>query len=280
MKSSFVYQLLLLLSCSLISCQRAIQSSDASNRFDISQDLLLLHYDCKTDVDDLHSIAAFASVIDRPDLQGLQYHAVAGTYGIQGGLYVPPEELMPLAFGDRWSDAHADFDQAVANVKLIAMETLSTGGDVWIAEAGQSDFSAALVKAIKAASSKIKPTDRIHIVQHSNWNEESTDPAALAYVQAETDYHKIPDGNAEANGTPGYRDPDFADWHRYVTQPKKILLWNTANRLSKAYNGVDGRYLNEAMDQGGMDFSDFSEVQYILQIDGIETVTEYFESLP
>ena len=113
--------------------------------FNIKSDLLLAHYDCKTDVDDLHSVAAFATLIRQPEYKELKYHAVAGAYGIQGGLYVPPNDLMELSFGDNWTDAHLNFENALQDLVEIAKSTISSGGDIWIAEAGQSDFSAALV---------------------------------------------------------------------------------------------------------------------------------------
>ncbi len=86
-------------------------------RIDTDNDLLLVQYDCKTDVDDLHSVAAFRTIIANPACKNLNYHAVAGTYGIQKGLYVPPNELFELAFGNQWSDAHSNFDAALKEVE-------------------------------------------------------------------------------------------------------------------------------------------------------------------
>ena len=36
-------------------------------RFDITKDLLLVHFDCKTDVDDVQSMAAFATLLSSSD---------------------------------------------------------------------------------------------------------------------------------------------------------------------------------------------------------------------
>ena len=82
-----------------------LSSLEAGN-FNIEKDLLLVNYDCKTDVDDLHSVAAFITLMSAPAFKKVNYHAVAGTYGIQEGLYVPPNDLFRLAFGDNWTDAH------------------------------------------------------------------------------------------------------------------------------------------------------------------------------
>ncbi len=102
----------------------------------------------------------------------IHYHAVAGTYGIQEGLYVPPNALFQLAFGDNWTDAHENFKKAVEQVKVIIKATLANQGDIWIADAGQSDFTAALIKSIQSDLPEIIISQRIHVVQHSDWNEE------------------------------------------------------------------------------------------------------------
>ena len=119
-----------------------------ADSFNIEKDFLLVQYDCKTDVDDLHTIAAFFTLMSDPNFSKINYHAVAGTYGIQSGLYVPPNPLLELAFKDNWTDAHNNTQTAVEQVKSKITATLLNKGDVWIAEAGQSDFTAELIKSI------------------------------------------------------------------------------------------------------------------------------------
>jgi hypothetical protein len=75
-----------------------------------------------------------------PAFLEVKYHAVAGTYGIQEGQYVPAIELFGLAFTGHWSNAHADRNKALDEVLTLVITTLKQGGDIWIAEAGQSDF--------------------------------------------------------------------------------------------------------------------------------------------
>jgi hypothetical protein len=248
-----------------------------SARFSIETDLLVANYDCKTDIDDLHSAAAIATLVAHPDYSTIQYHAVAGAYGIQEGLYVPPNELFNLAFGNHWSDAHSDRNGAVSEVLEIAKNTLESGGDIWIAEAGQSDFSADLIRGIQQDLPGINLGERLHIVQHSNWNEEVTSAEDLAYVRAQSDYNKIADGNAVGNGTPGFRSPDFTDWKKYITDPRLSEIWQLAVKTGNIYNGEDGRYLNEAVKAGGLDFSDFSEVCWMLGLEHIKDSEEFFE---
>jgi len=89
----------------------------------------LLHYDCKTDVDDLQSVAAFATLQAHGEYAKLKFHAVAGTYGMQEGLYVPAEELFRLAFKDNWSDAHDDYVRSIEIVSRKVLSTLKNKGD-------------------------------------------------------------------------------------------------------------------------------------------------------
>ncbi len=246
-------------------------------RFNIEKDLLLAQFDCKTDVDDLHSIAAFATLVSNAPFSKINYHAVAGTYGIQEGLYVPANALFQEAFGDNWTDAHNDFTAAVNKVSDIAIKTLVAGGNIWIAEAGQSDFSAALIKAIKTKIPSFASSDKIHIVQHSNWNEKVTSAESLAFVKKNISYHKIADGNAEGNGTPGFRSPDFTNWKMHLKSSHLIAVWQLAITLGNQYNGKNERYNNEAIAAGGLDFSDLSETCWILGLENIQDTAEFFK---
>lgn len=273
---------LLLLTCAWIfSCNRYTNPSHIENdfgKFKIKSDLLLLHYDCKTDVDDLHSIAAFASLIRIPKFSTLKYHAVAGSYGIQEGRYVPPNELFEKAFNHKWSDAHSDFEKALDEVFEKVLEVLEKNqGDIWIAEAGQSDFSSHLITKIKERKSDLNTKQRIHIVQHSNWNEEMTKKENLDYVKLNSDYHKIADGNSAQNGTPCYNSKDKLDWRVYLKDNEFKKLWILATTLADKYNGKEGRYNNTCINSGGLDFSDFCEVQWIFNIKNIDSCADYLK---
>jgi hypothetical protein len=247
--------------------------------FDKEKDVLLAHFDCKTDVDDLHSMAALATLLADDEYSEVNYYAVAGAYGTQGGLYVPPNKLMDKAFGDNWSDAHADFEKAVGEVYLLAVRILQNGGSVWVAEAGQSDFTAAVVKKIITEKPEINVSERFHVVQHSNWNEESTSPEDLQFVKDNIQYHKIADGNGAGNGTPCYRTEESIKPEEYLTNSHLKKVWELAIKLGNQYNGSEGRYNNEAIAKGGLDFSDVSEISWILEIDGADTVTGFFNRL-
>lgn len=245
--------------------------------FNKEKDLLLVQLDCKTDVDDIHTAAAFFTLMADTRFSTVKYHVVAGTYGIQEGLYVPPNELMKLAFAGRWTDAHENFEAAVQKIKTMVGTTLANQGDIWIADAGQSDFSAELVKAVKADYPEIALKQRLHVVQHSTWNEEVTTPERLQYVKEQVDYQKIPDGNAVDNGTPGFRTPAYTQWNEKISDPRLLKIWQLAIAIANKYNGKEGRYNNEAIAAGGLDFSDLSEVCWILGLKDIRDTAEFFQ---
>lgn len=262
-------------SFSSIGCAFGQDTAQAGS-FNLEKDFLLVQFDCKTDVDDLHTVAAFATLLDAEAFSQIQYHAVAGTYGIQGGLYVPPNELFQLAFGNNWTDAHANRKEAVEKVKARVLATLNQGGDLWIADAGQSDFSAELIESLQGDLPELNTAQRIHVVQHAEWNEEVTAAEKLAFVKAHADYTKIPDGNGVGNGSPGFRSPDFTQWEKYITDPELKPIWQLAIDLAHRYNGQDDRYNNEAIQAGGLDFSDLSEVCWILGLNYLVDVEHYF----
>lgn len=276
MKSKTIIFILIMITSIAAKANIVINDSTNAVNFNIKKDLLLVQFDCKTDVDDLHTIAAFRTLVSHQPYSKINYHAVAGTYGTQRGLYVPPNDLFQLAFGDNWTDAHNNLKGAVEKVKSLVIKTLVQGGDLWIADAGQSDFSAELVNAIQKDLPEIESSKRIHVVQHAKWNEKVTTPEKLDFVKRNTDYVKIPDGNGTGNGTPGFRDPEYTNWDDKITDPKLTEIWQLAVDLANKYNGKESRYKNEAVLAGGLDFSDLSEVCWIVGLQDIKDVEQFF----
>ena len=262
----------------LSSCDyRENSEPDLLGKFDRDKDLYLAHFDVKTDVDDVHSVAGVATMLADPRFSKVRYHAVAGTYGIQEGLYVPAERVFDLAFGDHWSDAHGDFDKALDEVCSLSIETLNDGGSIWIAEAGQSDFSAALIRNIQELMPEAIVKDRVHVVQHADWNEEVTTAEDLAFVKESASYRKIPSGNALGNGSPGFRSNTAVNWQEYVSDLRLTEIWTAAVEVANKYNGADGRYLNEAIQNGGLDFSDVAETAWIFGFSDLTDANDFFE---
>jgi hypothetical protein len=247
-------------------------------RFDKNRDLFLPQFDCKTDVDDLHSVAAVATMLHDVRFEGVAFHAVAGAYGLQGGLYVPATSLFELAFGEHWSDAHNDRERALAEVVERVVAVLRAGGSIWVAEAGQSDFTADWLARVGEALPDIDLRERVNVVQHSDWNEESATPEKLASVKLASEYHKIPDGNAIGNGTPGFKSGSSDHWQRATDPPETGELWNEARRIGEKFNGQDGRYDNTAVASGGIDFSDTAETCWIFGFGDLFDVESFFDT--
>ena len=268
--------ILILLSVIYMSLACSADNTAKVGRFNVEKDILLVQLDCNTDVDDIHTAAALATMMYNSEFSKINYHVVTGTYGIQGGEYVPPNSLLELAFENNWTDAHENFDDALKQTKVLVKTTLENGGDIWIAEAGQSDFSAELIKAIQSDLNDINTTQRIHIVQHSDWNEENTLPSNLAFVKENADYNRIPDGNAIGNGSPGFVSHEYTEWRSKIKDPKLLEIWQHSIDLANKYNGEDGRYNNPAMADGGLDFSDLAEVCWIFGLEDIKDVEHFF----
>ena len=236
--------------------------------FNPKRDLLLLHYDHAPDKDDGHSAAA-----DRTLLMALQkvewikahVVAVSGAYGINKPLFNKKSDaVMDAAWNDLggWVAAHDDWDKAVEKLVERVSAALSAGGDVWVKEGGQSDITAAVVKRIKVKLPEVDTTARIHVVQHSTWNEQKTTPEALVYTKAQTRYVRIKDANAYLNQKGG----DEAFTKAALVHPTCGAAWKAAFEYYKP--------------ETRLDFSDTGELLHILGLGEIgidEFRTRYLE---
>ncbi|WP_379553466.1 hypothetical protein [Qipengyuania sp. DGS5-3] len=238
-------------------------------RFDPSRDVLIANYDSKPDVDDLQAVAGLGSVLKHPDFACVDYIATSGAYGIQAGTYLPAAELFNLAFGDKWLDAHEDREASVDALARLMSKALQRGGKVWVAEAGQSDVTAAAVRKLPEAKWR-----GIHIVQHSYWNESQTSPDAMNTLVYNTTYHRIQDGNFAGNGTPAFNTHDNSHWGPLLDDRDVGPIWAEAKRLSELHNPV-AEYVNPAVEAGGLDFSDTVEIAYIFGFEDMEGVGDF-----
>lgn len=261
----------------LTSCVSKQPSTKSIGKFQVQTDLFLAQFDCKTDVDDIQSVAGVVTMLADPRFLGVRYHAVAGAYGIQEGLYVPGNPLFEAAFDHDWSDAHTNYEHALREVTIRVTQTLENGGNIWIADAGQSDFTADIIRNIRKTLPSIQTKRRIHVVQHSEWNENSAAPDNLSYVKTNAAYHKIPDGNIIGNGSPGFYTPEVVNWRDYIKSPKLVHIWEMAIEIANQYNGKDGRHNNPAIADGGLDFSDVSETCWIFGFSDLKNAEQFFK---
>ncbi|MCX7017378.1 MAG: hypothetical protein NTW86_33240 [Candidatus Sumerlaeota bacterium] len=168
------------------------------------KDLIALHYDHAPDKDDGHSAAADRTILESMFGAGwIKEHVlpVSGAYGINKDTFRPESDaVMDAAWGKGgWLAAHTDKEGALAKMTEQWGRVLQAGGDVWVKEGGQSDLTAEVVKRIRATLPQVDTVNRIHVVQHSNWNENKTTPDALAYTKDNTDYIRIADANRYLN---------------------------------------------------------------------------------
>lgn len=174
-------------------------------QFDAKLDLISLHYDHAPDQDDGHSAAADRAVLlALHDAEWVKQHtlAVSGTYGRNKKSFNKKSDaVMDASFHDLggWVPADADWDKAVERLVERWSATLSAGGDVWVKEGGQSDITADILRAIKQRLPEVDTTRRIHVVQHSRWNEDQTTPEDLRYTRDQSHYIRIRDANRYLN---------------------------------------------------------------------------------
>ncbi len=244
--------------------------------FNPASDVFVGHFDSKPDVDDLHTIAAVGTVLSEPQMACVKAVAVAGAYGTQGGEYIGSPELFDLAFGDDWLDGHNERDATVHAQAELFVETLGSGGHVWIMIAGQGDIAADALTIAMRLSPDLPYKTNLHLVQHSDWNESVTAPTKLAFLQAHTDYRKIPDGNAGGNGTPKYTSNEGALWGRVLADPVIGPVWSEAKRLADIHN-PGSAYVNPYVEAGGFDFSDTVEMAHMFGFNDLDTVDRFFD---
>ncbi len=231
--------------------------------FDAARDLVSLHYDHAPDKDDGHATVAGREVTSH---FGITPWVIGGSYGAgnRNTYNSASEQVMTATWGDGWVNAHADWDAAVQRTADRWEQTLRGGGDVWVAEGGQSDLSADVVRELKSRNIPgFASTSDIHIVQHSEWNERMTEDGDLAYVRAETDYSKIEDGN-DVNAT---ADLNLEDYRGPFTGAALGGPHAAGWRAAFDYYSPNQR----------LDFSDTVELLHILGVgkDDVSTINDF-----
>ncbi len=178
----------------LITLALFVSSFTAQAQFVQDQDLISLHYDHAPDRDDGHATVA-ALVVLRA--LGIVPHVVSGAHGTGNADQYQPEaeSVMRAAWGSAWVDANGNRQSAVNATSARWLNTLLNGGDIWVAEGGQSDLTTAVVRSINNTNPGINTRNRIHVVQHSRFNESNSNQSDLRFSQANTDYILIDDGN-------------------------------------------------------------------------------------
>ena len=238
--------------------------------FDADIDLISLHYDCSPDPDDFESMVADRAVLERRfGFDFLAHHVVAviGTYGTNqdykqlGCERVLNATWTSIGVGVR---AHSAVRrEAVSIVSRRYREALSIGGRVYVKEGGQSDFTLAVARALEAWQPG--SARGIFVVQHSEWNEQTTSEGKLAALKSITgEYQRISDGNVELCRK------DWAQAGPFVEAARVSWLgcaWQIAfDEFSHEGSWCHGWPPHHARPDTCLDFSDTAELFHILRI--------------
>ncbi|REE00207.1 carbohydrate-binding protein [Marinoscillum furvescens] len=261
-------KLLLLLTLAFSVCL----DGNSRQYFNKNTDLLLANFDLKPDEDDVHAAAALASMLIHPDLAGVDYYAVAGAYGTQGGTFITtavPGYYNNL-FGpenQKWTNANANWSASVNRVRDKVKAVLDGGGKVFVQEAGQSDFTYDMLQAvINAGVSLSTVQSKVIVVQHSQWNEDKATQWKLNWVKNNTDYNKIADGNGN-NATPQYNtgNTTWMNQAKSASNPNASArsFWTQADNICDNWNAS---WENPNIAGGGVDYSDCVENWWIFNI--------------
>jgi hypothetical protein len=204
------------------------------------------------DKDDGHSAAADRTILESMfGADWLSNHAVAvsGTYGLNKNTFnTASDAVMDATWSERggWIPADRDWSAAVELVFKRWLATLQAGGDVFVKEGGQSDFTAKLVTRLQEEYPGINPQKRIHVVQHSDWNENMTTPEALTYTRANTNYIRIRDAN------------------RYLRRKGPVESFETAATQHPVFSQAWRAAFDYFSPSQLLDFSDTGELMHIL----------------
>lgn len=208
-------------------------------------DLISLHHDFAPDPDDLQAIIANRELLDEHDVD---YVVVAGTLGYRFSELVPGSISHTRSLFPEALDAFGDHANSVQRVASLFQATLATGNSVWIAEGGPSDFTSDVIRELQKR--RVTGLKRIHVVQHSDWNRNQTNPVKLNHVQHKASWIRIEDGN-HSNATAGLKSG----------QGGHAFKRNALNSLYSA----QWDFALTSIDQK-VDFSDTVELLHILGI--------------
>ena len=170
----------------------------------VSGDLYALHFDVCPDRDDIHAMPANRAVLDEGSYNTM---AVIGTCGTSiRDRYTSVGESIFYSLYPDGLNAADDYSGAVAAASQRWEDTLNAGYRVLVAEGGQSDFTADVVRSLPSSVDK----NDIIVVQHAiGYNEGFTQASNLAYLKANVDYRNIANGNSSGNST-----ANLASWQQ------------------------------------------------------------------
>jgi len=219
-------------------------------------DILSLHYDNCPDRDDGHAMAAGYTVTQELGINPLVVNGTCGN-SIRHEFQPSSANVVDTTFVNALN-AETSRVQSVTQAAITWASVLANGDDVWVAEGGPSDFTAEVLIELNSQFPELN-SKRIHVVQHSDWNEENTSAANLQYVKSVASYIRIEDGNknnqtANFNQKSGY----------FISKARSSRY---ANAWNAAFN-----YLNPIK---RLDFSDTVELLFIINDTSTKTPNDF-----
>lgn len=228
----------------------AVAPTIQNGSFNRNRDLVAIHFDHAPDRDDGHAAVAALMVRDRLNLN---VQVVGGAHGVynRDRYDSESERVMFAVWGSEWLNAHSNRAGSISAAVNRWTAVLAAGGSVWVAEGGQSDFTAAVVRTIRNNHSEFDTRQRIHVIQHSDWNEDHALAEDLNYVRNNTRYVKIADGN----------DPNSTADFRFESHNNGSFV---ARAQSSRYSSEWAAAFNYLTPGEKLDFSDTVELMHIV----------------
>ena len=214
-------------------------------------DFIALHYDNAPDPDDAHATVAGLMVISHFGLRDVT-GVVSGAYGAPvKHVYRPASEaVFQAAWGEEgsaqtWFNAHQHRELSLQRSADIWERTLRNGGRVMVAEGGQSDYTADVIRELARRDSALVLSD-IWVFQHSygpkSFNESQATQADLQYVKRHATYVKVPNGN-KTNDSANLNQKNPAVANRFLASELYGEAWAAAftylNPYTRKFDGSD-----------------------------------------
>ena len=263
----------------LINCDGpATKQLPASSLYDPC-DVIALHYDVAPDLDDLQAIAAGKSLSNCFDLDPC---VVIGTYGLLNGSgnhmqqYLTDTNLLGQSNSTYQGQTRQQLANAVATAAYGAGNYLDTGNgwqaavnsaatkwkaaldngcQVWVAEGGPMDFTSDVLRRLRdLGCTQAELQLNVNVIQHASFNITQTLAANFTYLQNNSNYVLIGNGNNPNNGTADLENAAVN------TTNSSFAIWARNSACAGAWSAALDRFSSK------VDFSDTVELLHILGI--------------
>ena len=287
-------------------------------------DLISLHYDCADDPDDFVSSAADRAMLEATyGTSWLSEHTlvVIGAFG-QNVNFVrrPCERVATAVWGDSTEVLAASFHSTATGEELTPPQVIDAnrpyrltaarraaerwlaalrgGGQIYVKEGGQSDFTKLVVELLfeslgsdGAGKGAVHMLGKcVHVVQHSRWNEQHNMPNVTDWMVRHTDYvgstenhhGPITDGNPLMRLWSGeHVAADRVTGAIFTSAARQSWMgcaWATAfDEFSQLYSYCDWAKGSQQMSSADcLDFSDSHELSFILRL-GDVTIDRFYQ---